>query len=73
MGSMFSDDADTYRLGGWTTFRGAVSYTRNRWEWSVNAENLFNRHRYFMGADYEDQVYPGAPISAYASIRFRFR
>ena len=71
-GNMFTDNSDVLRLGGWTTFGGAVSYRRSRWEYSVNAENLFNRQRYFQGSDYSDQVYPGAPINVFATIRFRF-
>jgi hypothetical protein len=38
----------------------------------MNAENLLNRGRYFLGSDYEDQVYPGAPINVFTTIRFRF-
>ena len=70
---MYTEDDDSYRLGGWTVFSGAVSYKRKNWEYSVNAENLFNRQRYFFGADYEDLVYPGAPINVFATIRYRFQ
>ncbi len=73
VGPMFTDNDNTYFLGGYTTFNGAVSYRHSFWEASVNAENLFNRERYFLGADYSDQVYPGAPINVFATIRFRFR
>jgi len=38
----------------------------------VNAENLFNRERYFTGSDYDNQVYPGAPINVFTTLRFRF-
>jgi len=60
-------------LGGWTTFSGAVGFRRSFYEWSLNAENLFNRQRYFTGADYDNQVYPGAPINVFTTVRFRFR
>jgi outer membrane receptor protein involved in Fe transport len=73
VGSVYADNADTIRLGGWTTFRGAVGYTRPRWEFNLNAENLFNRQRYFTGADYSDQVYPGSPINVFATVRLRFK
>ncbi len=72
VGPMFTDNDNTYQLGGYTTFNGGVSYRRSFWEASVNAENLFNRQRYFLGADYIDQVYPGAPINVFGTIRFRF-
>jgi iron complex outermembrane receptor protein len=72
MGPMFTNNANTVELGGWTTFAGAVGYRRGIWEWSLNAENLFNRKRYFTGSDYSNQVYPGAPINVFSSIRFRF-
>jgi len=72
LGPMFTNNSNTIRLGGWATFGGAVSYRRDFWEWSLNAENLFNRQRYFMGSDYSDQVYPGAPINVFTTIRFRF-
>jgi outer membrane receptor protein involved in Fe transport len=49
-----------------------VGYRRDSWEWSLNAENLLNRKRYFMGSDYTNQVYPGTPINVFSTIRFRF-
>jgi TonB-dependent siderophore receptor len=72
LGPLFTNDSDTIRLGGWTTFSGSFGYRRKAWEWSMNAENLLNRGRYFLGSDYEDQVYPGAPINVFTTIRFRF-
>jgi len=73
VGPMFTDNGNTVRLGGWTTFSGVIGYRRERWEWSLNAENLFNRKRYFTPSDYSNQVYPGAPINIFSTIRFRFR
>src|SRR5262249_43954647 len=73
VGPMFTDDANTIFLGGWTTFSGAFGYRRDAWEWSVNAENLFNRQRYFLPSDYTNQVYPGAPINVFATVRYHFR
>ncbi len=67
----FIDNANTFRLGGFTTFQGALSYTRKSYNFSLNAENLFDRRRYFPAGLYQNQVYPGAPISVYATIRFR--
>jgi len=73
VGPMFTDNENTVRIAGWTTVGGAVSYRRDAWEWSLNAENLFNRKRYFTPSDYTNQVYPGAPINVFSTIRFRFQ
>ncbi len=74
LGPMFTNNSNTIRMGGWTTFAGSVGYRRSRWEWSVNAENLFNRQRYFQwGSDYSDQVYPGTPINVFTTIRMNFK
>lgn len=73
VGPIFTDNENTVRLGGWTTFSGAVSYRREFWELSVNAENLLDRKRYFLPTDYSNQVYSGAPISVSSSIRFRLQ
>jgi iron complex outermembrane receptor protein len=72
LGPMYTNNANTIRLGGWTTFTGMVGYRRGMWEYAVNAENLLNRRRYFTGSDYQNQVYPGAPINVFATIRLRF-
>jgi iron complex outermembrane recepter protein len=73
LSSVFNDNADTVRLGGWTVFNGAVGFRRSNYEWSLNAENLFNRHRYFLPAQYTNQVYPGQPINVFTTVRFHFR
>lgn len=72
MGPMFTNNENTIRMGGWTTFSGSAGYRKDRWEWTVNAENLLNRARYFTGSDYSDQLYPGSPINVFSTIRFRF-
>ena len=72
VGPMFTNDDNTIRLGGWTTFAAAVGIRRGIWDWSVNAENLFNRKRYFTGSDYSNQIYPGAPINVFTTVRMRF-
>ena len=61
------------RLGGFTVFNGAVGYRGSYYDWSLNAENLFNRERYFHPAQIASQVYPGQPINVFTTIRFRFR
>ncbi len=46
LSSVFTNDGDTIRVGGWTTFSGFASYHRGRVEYSLNAENLLNRNRW---------------------------
>jgi len=72
LGPMFTNNENSIRMGGWTTFSGSAGYRKDRWEWTVNAENLLNRARYFTGSDFEDQLYPGSPINVFSTIRFRF-
>jgi iron complex outermembrane receptor protein len=71
--SQFVDDPDTVRLGGYTLVSGAVGYRRGIYELRVNAENLFDRGRYFDSGISGNQVYPGAPINVFATVRLRFR
>jgi iron complex outermembrane receptor protein len=73
VGSMFTNNENTVRIGGWAIMSGSIGYRRNFWEWTLNAENLLNRERYFTPSDYTNQVYPGAPINVFASIRLRFQ
>ena len=72
LGPMFTNFTNTIKVGGWTTFSGSASYRFSKFEWSVTANNLFNRQRYFTGSDYEDQVYPGSPINVFTTLRLRF-
>ncbi|MEQ1885813.1 MAG: TonB-dependent receptor [Bryobacteraceae bacterium] len=73
LGPMFTNNENSVRLGGWTVFGGAVSYRKEFWELALNAENLLNRQRYFTGSDYSNQIYPGAPVNVFATLRFRFK
>ncbi|OFV98647.1 MAG: hypothetical protein A3H28_10470 [Acidobacteria bacterium RIFCSPLOWO2_02_FULL_61_28] len=73
LSSVFTDNANTIRLGGWTTFSGALGFRRSFYDWSLNAENLFNRQRYFVAQINSNQVYPGAPINVFTKLVFRFR
>ena len=74
LSSVFANNANTVRFGGWTVFNGSVGYRRSIYEWSVNAENLFNRQRYFVSEiNNGTQIYPGPPINVFTTVRFRFR
>jgi iron complex outermembrane receptor protein len=71
MGPMFTNNDNTIKLGGWTTFGAAFGFRYRQWDWSINAENVFNRKRYFTGSDYSNQIYPGAPINVFSTVRLR--
>lgn len=73
IGSQFSNNNNTTRIGGFTVFSGAVGYRAERlWEWSLNAENLFNRKRYFLPGHFSNLVFPGQPINVSTTVRLRF-
>ena len=73
VGPQFANTNNTTRIGGFTVFSGAVGYRAERlWEWSLNAENLFNRERYFLPGHFSNQVFPGQPINVSSTIRLRF-
>lgn len=71
LGAQFADNTNTIRLGGYTVFSGAIGYRAERWEWSLNAENLLNRERYFIPAHFSNQVFPGQPINISSTIRLK--
>ena len=72
IGAQFATNANDVRIGGWNTLSGAVGLRRDRWEWTLNADNLFNRQRYFLPGQFDNIVFPGAPINVSSSIRLRF-
>ena len=72
LGSQFVNDSNSVQLDGYAIFAGAVGYRADRWEWSLNADNLFNKKRYFLPGLFSNQVYPGAPINVTSTIRLRF-
>jgi iron complex outermembrane receptor protein len=72
VGSQFANDSNTTRLGGYTLLSGAVGYRTERWEWSMNADNLLDREGYFLPGHFSNLVFPGQPISLSSSIRVRY-
>jgi len=55
-----------------TTFDGAVSMTRKKYDLQVNFGNLLNRGRYFTSVINSSQLYPGPPFNATMTLRYRF-
>jgi outer membrane receptor protein involved in Fe transport len=72
VGAQYVNNANTTELDSYTIFSGAIGYWTDRWEWSLNAENLFNNDDYFLPGHFSNNVFPGQPINVSSSIRFRF-
>jgi iron complex outermembrane receptor protein len=72
LGEQFANNTNTSQLDGYTIFSGAVGYRTDRWEWSLNAENLFNKEDYFLPGHFSNLVFPGQPINVTSSIRLRW-
>jgi iron complex outermembrane recepter protein len=72
VGEQFVNDSNSVSLDPYTIFSGAVGYRTNRWEWTLNAENLFNNDDYFLPGHFSNLVFPGQPINVSSTIRFRF-
>jgi iron complex outermembrane receptor protein len=72
LGEQFVDDTNGVQIAGYTLVSGAVGYRANRWEWLLNADNLFNKERYFLPGHFSNLVFPGQPINVTSTIRLRF-
>jgi outer membrane receptor protein involved in Fe transport len=72
MGSQFLNTTNTTLIGSYLTFSGAVGVRYKNYEATLNMENLLNRERYFVSQINGNQLYPGAPVNAFVSLRYRF-
>jgi len=54
---------------GYTIVSGAVGYRTPRWEWLLNAENLFNNEDYFLPGHFGNNAFPGQPINLTTTFR----
>jgi catecholate siderophore receptor len=69
---MFAGVDNTVVLPGYTRADAAVYYSFNeRWRLQANIENIINT-RYFMNADGNTNISPGAPRSAKISLTAKF-
>jgi iron complex outermembrane recepter protein len=73
LAAQFGDNENTQRLEDYTIFSGAVGYRRPGWEWSLNAENLFNNDDYFLPGHFGNNAFPGQPINVTTTIRLKWR
>ena len=72
VGEQFVNDSNSVALDPYTIFSGALGYRTNQWEWTLNAENLFDNDDYFLPGHFSNLVFPGPPINVSSTIRFRF-
>jgi iron complex outermembrane receptor protein len=68
----FTNTANTAIVPSATTFDGAISLQRNKYDVQVNFANLLNAQRYFTSVINSTQLYPGTPITATLTVRYRF-
>jgi catecholate siderophore receptor len=69
---MFAAVDNTVVLPGYTRVDAAVFYSINeKWRVQVNMQNLFNR-RYYLNADGNNNISPGAPASGRIALVARF-
>jgi iron complex outermembrane recepter protein len=68
----FGDNANTQLVDGYTIFSGAVGYRTPRWEWALNAENLFNNEDYFLPGHFGNNAFPGQPINVTTTVRLKW-
>jgi iron complex outermembrane recepter protein len=71
LGEQFVDDENTEKLDSYALFSAAVGFRTNRWEWSLNLENLFDKDDYFLPGHFSNLVFPGQPINVTSTIRLR--
>ncbi|MGE0394742.1 MAG: TonB-dependent receptor, partial [Vicinamibacterales bacterium] len=72
VGEQFANNANTATLDGYGTVAAAAGYRTARWEWQVNAENLFNNRNYFLPGHFGGQAFPGAPINVTTTLRLKY-
>jgi iron complex outermembrane recepter protein len=72
LAEQWGDNDNTQRLDDYTIFSGAIGYRTPRWEWSLNAENLFNNDDYFLPGHFGNNAFPGQPINVTTTVRLKW-
>jgi iron complex outermembrane recepter protein len=70
--TVFIDNGNTLRFGGFGTLNVGARYRRGPVEYSLNVNNLTDTE-YFASVLYDTQLYPGEPINVLGTVRIRFR
>jgi iron complex outermembrane receptor protein len=72
LAEQWGDNANTQLLEDYTIFSGAIGYRTPRWEWSLNAENLFDNDDYFLPGHFGNNAFPGQPINLTTTVRLKW-
>ena len=69
----FTNQTNTVSIPSRLTFDGAIGFRRPEWEVSLNLVNLTNKKHYFVSQiNGGTQLYPGPPLNATVTLRYRF-
>ena len=72
VGEQFANNGNTLTVDDYTIFSGAVGFRTSRWDWTVNADNLFNNDDYFLPGHFSNLGFPGPPINVTTTVRLRW-
>ena len=72
LAEQWGNNANTQRLDDYTIFSGAIGYRTRGWDWTVNAENLFNNDDYFLPGHFGNNAFPGQPINVTTTFRVKW-
>jgi TonB-dependent siderophore receptor len=72
LAEQWGNNTNTQRLDDYTIFSGAVGYRTRGWDWTVNAENLFNNDDYFLPGHFGNNAFPGQPINVTTTFRVKW-
>ncbi len=68
----YTNTANTTIVPSVTAFDGAITMTRRKYDIGMNFSNLLDADRYFVSVINGTQLYPGQPLSATLTLRYRF-
>ena len=71
VGEQFIAEDNAFTIDPYVVYDAAVSYRRNKWEFSVNFKNVGNREYETRGFG-SFSVIPAAPFAAYAGVQYAF-
>lgn len=69
--SRYGDLANTFTLPSYFRTDAVLYYRRNNLRVQLNLQNLFDT-LYYVGANGQTQIFPGAPFEAYLSVGYEF-
>ena len=72
LGEQFGNDTNTVVLEAYTLASGAIGFHARQWDWSLNADNLFNNDDYFFPGHFGNNAFPGPPINVSTTVRLRW-